>query len=220
MAFRNGNRRRLRRRKYFRIWDWLLTLVLFGLIFYATNWLTSRNPQQFDGRFYVADGDTLISNDQKLRLAGIDAPEMGQICYRKSQPWNCGRESRKALRRLTRGKEVQCKSGETDRYDRPLVTCTALGENINSTMVREGWAVDYGGYAQEEGEARRAQRGIWAGDFEYPQEWRRANRGDLSGSEQAGDSQSVLQSAQTRFMDGWHRFKKWVRRIDRNQVHK
>jgi endonuclease YncB( thermonuclease family) len=41
--------------------------------------------------------------------------------------------------------------------------------------VREGHAVDYyqGGYQAAEREARTARRGLWRGDFERPQDWRR-----------------------------------------------
>jgi endonuclease YncB( thermonuclease family) len=42
-------------------------------------------------------------------------------------------------------------------------------------MVREGFAVDYmrGGYKAAEAEARAAKRGIWAGEFDRPQDYRR-----------------------------------------------
>jgi endonuclease YncB( thermonuclease family) len=40
-------------------------------------------------------------------------------------------------------------------------------------MVEEGFAVAFGAYQIEEAAARSARRGIWASEFERPQEWRR-----------------------------------------------
>jgi len=42
-------------------------------------------------------------------------------------------------------------------------------------LVRQGWAVAFGNsplYASAEAEARKAKRGIWAGTFERPSQWR------------------------------------------------
>ena len=39
----------------------------------------------------VADGDTLVVRDIKIRLEGIDAPETDQICLdRNAKKWRCG----------------------------------------------------------------------------------------------------------------------------------
>jgi endonuclease YncB( thermonuclease family) len=48
-------------------------------------------------------------------------------------------------------------------------------------MVRLGWAMDYrhyshGLYAAEEAEARREKRGLWAGEFMPPWQWRKLSR--------------------------------------------
>jgi endonuclease YncB( thermonuclease family) len=42
-------------------------------------------------------------------------------------------------------------------------------------MVRQGWAVVFGygrNYRAEQAEAKAAKRGIWAGTFTTPAEWR------------------------------------------------
>lgn len=47
-------------------------------------------------------------------------------------------------------------------------------------MVRQGHAIAYRRYAEDyvaaEGEAKAAKRGIWAGTFQDPQDWRRERR--------------------------------------------
>ncbi len=124
------------------------------------------------GRARVVDGDSLEIDGRRLRLRGIDAPEFGQNCRDGTKPVSCGRFAREHLRLLIAGAPVDCQGWETDRYDRLLVTCTARGTDLNKAMVRDGWALAYGGYAAEEAEARRAGRGLWAMDFETPADWR------------------------------------------------
>jgi endonuclease YncB( thermonuclease family) len=43
-------------------------------------------------------------------------------------------------------------------------------------MVQDGMAIAFGDtYAREEGSARRERNGLWASQFERPQDWRRKN---------------------------------------------
>jgi endonuclease YncB( thermonuclease family) len=49
-------------------------------------------------------------------------------------------------------------------------------------MVRQGWALASGftsAYASDEADAKTQKRGIWAGSFVAPREWRRHRAGDL-----------------------------------------
>ena len=48
----------------------------------------------------VTDGDTLVIEDLKIRLSGIDAPESRQTCQRDDVEWLCGAESAKMLRAI------------------------------------------------------------------------------------------------------------------------
>ena len=44
----------------------------------------------------VTDGDSLKIGKEKIRLSGIDAPEMKQICYdRYDTPYACGHLAKK-----------------------------------------------------------------------------------------------------------------------------
>jgi hypothetical protein len=45
--------------------------------------------------------------------------------------------------------------------------------------------VAYGRYDEAEQKARQARRGLWAGDFERPQDWRRMNDGPAEASHDA-----------------------------------
>ena len=63
-----------------------------------------------------------------------------------------------------------------DRYRRILAVCSLSGSDVNAWMVRQGWALAYGyagTYHAQQDEAQAARRGIWAGAFVPPAEWRK-----------------------------------------------
>jgi endonuclease YncB( thermonuclease family) len=133
-------------------------------------------PQRdLTGAAQAIDGDSLRLAGEELRLKGIDAPEFSQICQVSGRDSPCGREARAHLRRLLASGLATCIGNERDRYGRLLVQCRVRGVDINAAMVRDGHAVAFGGYAAEEAEARAAYRGLWAGTFERPRDWRARN---------------------------------------------
>lgn len=132
------------------------------------------------GNAFAVDGDTLVVDGRRVRLKGLDAPEMSQTCQRSSIAYRCGEEARAALRALIAGEKVSCLGRNFDRYERLLATCTVQGNDIGADLVRRGLAVSYGSYLEEETEARAARRGVWAGPFETPQDWRRRHGGERS----------------------------------------
>jgi len=131
-----------------------------------------------EGRASVTDGDTIRIGDDRIRLKGIDAPEMEQTCSRSGRSYRCGETARRALIDLVSGENVQCRASGRDRYRRILARCTVKGRDIGARMVEEGWAVSYGrDYERQEAGARSRAAGIWAGEFERPQDWRRSRAG-------------------------------------------
>lgn len=125
------------------------------------------------GPFHVIDGDTLSADGERLRLQGIDAPELDQTCEdERGAVWPCGREARQLLARLVAGAGTECLGRDRDRYHRLLVRCHAGTENINAALVRRGLAIASGRYAEEQAAARRERQGLWAGSFESPHDWR------------------------------------------------
>ena len=47
---------------------------------------------------------------QCIRLHGIDASEIGQVCSMKGESWSCGRAAADLLRDLIDGQEVDCRA--------------------------------------------------------------------------------------------------------------
>jgi endonuclease YncB( thermonuclease family) len=133
------------------------------------------------GSARVIDGDTIAVGFQHVRLQGIDAPETDQVCLdAQGERWTCGLAARERLSAHIAGRAVRCASRGEDRYGRMLATCSAGGENLNGWMVREGWALAYVQYSREyigdEAAARAQRRGMWAGAFIAPWDWRHRNR--------------------------------------------
>jgi len=129
----------------------------------------------------ITDGDSLRAGDIRIRIHGIDAPEMRQICHDKQgDAYHCGVTARDYLASALGDKAVlRCEHLDTDRYQRFVMRCYHRGIDIGAGMVRAGWAVAYRRYAKDyisdEAEARAAKRGLWSGKFQKPEEWRKLN---------------------------------------------
>ncbi|MHA1528405.1 MAG: thermonuclease family protein [Alphaproteobacteria bacterium] len=133
------------------------------------------------GRPRIVDGDTFAFRDDKVRLHGIDAPENAQHCRDAAGgDYRCGEAATKALETLVAGREIRCSGTDRDKYGRLIAVCRVGGREINRWMVGAGWAVAYlrysRDYAAEERDAAQARRGLWAGSFEAPWEFRHARR--------------------------------------------
>lgn len=127
----------------------------------------------------VIDGDTFQLGEQRIRLLNIDAPEIGQTCDDAAgKPWRCGEAAANALRDLTARGQVICESTGEDLYGRLLAHCTAAGIDLGQALVERGLAVAFVRYGDEyldaEIAAFKSGRGMWAGSFVRPAEFRRA----------------------------------------------
>lgn len=162
----------------------------------ALLWATAGTllaQERVAGRAKVVDGDSLEIGNVELRLFGIDAPEGRQSCTRAGREWGCGGAAAAELRRLVGTREVTCRKRDVDDYGRIVAVCRFGNTDLGAAMVRAGFAVAYrrysDDYVDEEREAKSARRGIWAGQFVDPEEWRRENErapsGGARGSQQA-----------------------------------
>jgi endonuclease YncB( thermonuclease family) len=139
---------------------------------------TLDGPPLIAGLGRVIDGDTLDVGQIRVRLEGIDAPELAQACTTAGgESWQCGRKAAAFLRSLAQNKDLICDQTGTDKYQRSLAVCYTEGININEAMVRAGFAwafVRYStAYVTIEAEARAQKLGIWQGSAEAPWDFRR-----------------------------------------------
>lgn len=149
-------------------------MLFLGLLIAAK--LENDNRQIVAGFFIAVDGDTLMQAGARFRLEGIDAPEIGQSCLAGKTPTACGETAKRRLAEWAAQGGFSCGGGEYDRYGRLLVRCRAGEADVNAVLVREGLAVSYGDYTREEAAARRDGKGLWAGEFQRPADWRRSHQ--------------------------------------------
>jgi endonuclease YncB( thermonuclease family) len=126
----------------------------------------------------IVDGDTIWIGKTKIRLYGIDTPEMKQTCQSPTDPdVMCGRLAKQALISIIGDLEVRCEQRDRDRYKRIIAVCYVGSLDINREMVTRGWALAYRKYSRDyiadEGAARKRQAGLWGMKFIPPWEWRR-----------------------------------------------
>lgn len=130
----------------------------------------------------VIDGDTLLIAGRTIQLAGIDAPELGQLCVHGDQTWHCGLRAAYALHKLIElaADPVVC-SHLTETSPTLLTgTCEIGEENISLTLLQGGYAAVPPGsgyfYKAAEEHARGAGLGIWGSRFVLPWNWRDGRR--------------------------------------------
>jgi endonuclease YncB( thermonuclease family) len=159
---------------------WLGIIIVLACLFalYAFNRWNTKPDTIISGKPWVIDGDTVSISSTRIRLEGIDAPEADQTCvYADGKSWLCGKIATRELGNYIRGRDLTCKPRALDRFKRVLAVCFLPdGSDINAWMVQQGWALASGFaniYESEEAEAKAAKRGIWAGSFIPPWEWRR-----------------------------------------------
>ena len=150
--------------------------VFFALLLVGAALIAQHLVPALTGAVRVADGDSLEIGGERVRLDGIDAPELHQSCGAPGQTWPCGERARAALMAIVATAKVSCRPVDEDRYGRAVSVCEADGRDIAAGLVEEGWAIATGfGYGREQRAARDAGRGIWSGPFDLPADWRAAH---------------------------------------------
>jgi endonuclease YncB( thermonuclease family) len=159
---------------------WIAIAVAAGLGGYQLYQHWNAEPRSpIIGGARVIDGDTIDIAGTRIRLEGLDAPEFDQTCTDpKGWTWSCGRTAARELQAHIHGQRVSCENLGLDRYRRVLAVCALPdGSSMNAWLVRQGWAVASGlDYYAEQSEAQSARRGIWAGTFMPPWQWRQRHQ--------------------------------------------
>tara|TARA_B100000686_G_C16439722_1_gene786338 strand:+ start:97 stop:603 length:507 start_codon:yes stop_codon:yes gene_type:complete len=133
------------------------------------------------GKAIVIDGDTIKIEGKKIRLYGIDSPELKQLCrFKNNVNWYCGMEAKKALLDFIKNNTIKCLGTLKDKYKRIIGTCYLDKQDIQEWMVKHGWAIAYRKYSKKyidsENFAKFNNLGIWQGNFLEPQKWRKLSK--------------------------------------------
>lgn len=132
----------------------------------------------FSGQVRVIDGDTIDVGDVRVRLHGIDAPEMAQTCKtEQGVKWTCGRWVTEQVTALFAGNPARCERLGEDRYRRTVARCTVFGQDMSLGIVNAGLAFAYRKYTQDyavaEEFAAARDIGLHASQVETPSQFRR-----------------------------------------------
>lgn len=114
----------------------------------------------------IVDGDTfdMLTEEKstlRIRMNGIDCPERKQDFYQSAK---------NALAGYIFNKEVKLSITGRDRNKRVIATVYCNGENINLSMIQNGYAWHYKKYstdtvyAKAEQQARLTRKGLWRMD--------------------------------------------------------
>lgn len=111
------------------------------------------------GRCWVIDGDTIDIDGTRLRLAGIDAPEL-------DHPF--GNQAKWAMVKLCKGQVITARILPELSYDRVVAQCFLPdGRDLAAELVRAGLALDwskFSGGKYRHLEAPDARRRLWRAD--------------------------------------------------------
>lgn len=148
----------------------------------------AADPATWSGTVRVIDGDTISVRQQRIRIAAIDACELGQTGLRNGKVWQCGIEGRAFLRRMIDGKHVSCRIIDRDQYRRLVGHCFYKEIDIGLAMVRAGLAesmlrylpsshpINLVEYGEAENSARDRRLGLWSAEIKSPHLYRRAKK--------------------------------------------
>ena len=92
----------------------------------------------------VVDGDTLWLDGEKIRVLGIDAPEVGNTAKCRKEVAT-GRVATERFRELVSAGSIELRRDGSDRYGRTLARVLVDGRDAGAQLVDEGLAVPYRG---------------------------------------------------------------------------
>jgi endonuclease YncB( thermonuclease family) len=147
-------------------------LVTLGVLFISSSAPLQQVPK-------ITAGDRLKFGDQRVRLFGIDAPELTQTC--DHGVWAAGRIAKEALRKLIADRPVRCEQVEWDgRNKGPISRCFVDDTDLSAAMVERGlaWASvrDSAVYVDVERRAATNGVGLHAHKCVPAWEWRELSR--------------------------------------------
>jgi micrococcal nuclease len=155
----------------------IIGVLAIGSIFFLSSSTHASSTGRGGVVISVHDGDTVVVKTQagqliKVRIAGIDAPEL-------SQPY--GRLARAHLVTQAQGKFVAITEVGVDAYGRTVAHIFVGDIDVAKALVREGSAWYSRGFSKDpdfpkaELAARIANRGLWALSSPIPPwDWRHA----------------------------------------------
>lgn len=145
---------------------------LFVFTFLAAPLLAAQS--ELSGTARVIDADTLEVAGKRVRLGGIDAPEMSERCRdARGRAWRCGVWAAERAREMLAGQRLTCLDLGERTYDRVVGRCYLHGRDLAVALIAAGAARPCLRHARAQGQERaylqaervaiQARAGIYAG---------------------------------------------------------
>ncbi|WP_028955843.1 thermonuclease family protein [Sulfitobacter sp. 20_GPM-1509m] len=132
---------------------------------------------EFSGPVRVIDADTIDVGTTRVRLHGIDAPEINQECKTaQGVAFECGRWAADQVRALFQNRLARCQQVDIDRYGRTVASCVVGDVDMGQEIVSLGLAFAYTRYSEayvlDEKGAAVNDRGLHAMRVQSPAQFR------------------------------------------------
>lgn len=134
---------------------------------------------RIEGQVNVIDADTWDVGIVRVRLHGIDAPELKQNCRdERGASWSCGAWATRLVRQQFQGKSARCVPLDRDRYGRIVARCVVEDLDAAEQIVLSGLAFAYRDYSDAyvvaEKKASSRRLGLHASQIQLPWVYRAA----------------------------------------------
>ncbi|HEB79209.1 MAG TPA: thermonuclease family protein [Rhodospirillales bacterium] len=158
----------------------IIIAFCFVIAFFASS--SSVHAEEIVGKAKVIAGDLIEIDGRRVRLYGIDAPDLDQICLsKKGEEYKCGDHAKRHLAVMIGRLPLTCKGEKKDENGALIAVCSIRWLDINENIVFDGWALAYrehgDDYVRAELAAKARHQGLWRGSaFVTPWEWRAGAR--------------------------------------------
>lgn len=140
-------------------------------------WVPANKAETVEGRASALSGSLISLGGRKIRLAGIEAPDLDQTCSKPgNKRWRCGESAREGLARLLSSRRISCELTGKSSADIEEGRCHSGDDDIAAQLVKLGHVFAESGmfatYRSLERDAEDQQVGLWSSDAERPTSWR------------------------------------------------
>ncbi len=132
---------------------------------------------KISGNATFLSANVLYINGRYVRLFGVDAPDIDQICSdRFEATYNCGEEAVSWIRNWIDDNYIDCYLLKISPNEQDLATCVWGDYDIGAALVASGWGIanrdESDIYQPYQVKAQSEQSGLWQGTFYLPEDWR------------------------------------------------
>lgn len=145
--------------------------ALLYLLYGSWTLLAAATDELIVGKASVIDGDTFEIGSERIRLFGVVAPAVGQVCDYKGRKWLCGSKAALDLAQWMGEATIVCRR-RGKPFSRMVASCMKGVSDVASWSVSRGLSVadtcHSRIYVADQERARTAGTGIWSSTFVLP----------------------------------------------------